>query len=113
MANKALRVVTRCPACGSLPRNLPEGFALDEDRGEVSRDGRVVASLTPTEAKILGFLAGKSYPISRGQICDVIYDGEDPPTENTVSKMVSNIRRKLSGSGITITPWGYEVARHE
>jgi two-component system OmpR family response regulator len=68
---------------------------LDEDAHEVKRDGRLVA-LTPTEYRLLRFLmvnAGRV--VSKAQILDHVWAGDQDRDGNVVEPCLSYLRRKV------------------
>jgi two-component system, OmpR family, response regulator len=71
------------------------GLELDEDTGEVRRDGELVA-LTPNEYKLLRYLmtnAGRV--LSRAQIADYVWDYGFTGEISLVESYISALRRKI------------------
>jgi two-component system, OmpR family, response regulator len=70
-------------------------LVLDEDRMEVSRDGRPI-SLTPTEFRLLRFLmlnAGRV--LSKSQILDHVWEYDFGGDGNVVETFISYLRKKV------------------
>ncbi|TQS46750.1 response regulator transcription factor [Cryptosporangium phraense] len=87
-------------ACGDLE--------IDEDAYEVRRGG-VPVTLTPTEFRLLRYLAANAGRVlSKAQILDHVWGGDFGASDNTVQTYVSYLRRKLDPLG---PPLLHTVAR--
>jgi DNA-binding response OmpR family regulator len=78
---------------------------IDQDKQRVSSIiGKKVIDLTRIEYKMLMcFVQRIDLVLSRGQILDLVWPNELSISERTVDSHVSNIRRKISGSGVEIS----------
>ena len=88
-------------------------LALDEDRREVSRGGRLI-SLTPTEFRLLRFLmlnAGRV--LSKAQILDHVWEYDFGGDGNVVETFISYLRKKVDVEGApliqTVRGFGYTL----
>ena len=97
----AITTLSRCPACGTPSRPPPAGLVLDGNKLRIP--GQPAVHLTTQEAKIVALLAAAHGPISRDRLYTILYRGCTPGTENTLSVVLSKIRHKLRGLGVTVS----------
>ncbi|MFB2706625.1 MULTISPECIES: response regulator transcription factor [Marinobacter] len=86
-------------------------IALDTHAGQVTRTGMPVA-LTAQEFRLLSCLMHASPRIvSRSELCEHVYDGDQEPDSNVIDVQVSRLRRKLGNNAIeTLRGQGYRMA---
>lgn len=93
-----LRRKTRVLTDGSLPLTFDD-LTIDSGRHEVKIGAKPV-SLTPTEFKILHYLAGRpGWVFTRYQIVDAIKGDSYVVTDRTIDVQVANLRKKLGAKG--------------
>jgi two-component system response regulator BaeR len=90
-------LVARVKALLRRPRTIapPAGLIIDEEKHQVSLDGRVL-DLTPVEFRLIAALAaapGKVF--SRDSLLDKLYADHRVVTDRTVDAHVKNLRRKI------------------
>src|SRR5690554_4322229 len=85
-------------------------LALDTHAGQVTRAGMPVA-LTAQEFRLFSYLIHAAPRIvSRTELAEHVYDGDQEPDSNVIDVQVSRLRRKLgSGSIETVRGQGYRV----
>ncbi len=85
-------------------------IALDTHAGQVSRAGMPVA-LTAQELRLLSHLIHASpRVVSRTELSEHVYDGDQEPDSNVIDVQVSRLRRKLGSQAIeTVRGQGYRM----
>jgi two-component system OmpR family response regulator len=74
-------------------------LAIDDTGHRVTRAGRRL-SLSPTEFRLLRFLVlNAGHAVSRAEILDAVWDGDSHPGPAVVDTFISNLRRKVDGTG--------------
>ena len=94
---------------------LTEGdISLDTHAAQVSRHGMPV-SLTAQEFRVLSRLIHAAPRIvSRTELSEYVYDGDQEPDSNVIDVQVSRLRRKLGSDAIeTVRGQGYRMAGAE
>lgn len=88
-------------------------IALDTHAGQVTRSGMPV-SLTAQEFRLLSHLIHAAPRIvSRTELSEHVYDGDQEPDSNVIDVQVSRLRRKLGAQAIeTIRGQGYRMNGH-
>lgn len=89
-------------------------IALDTHAGQVTRAGLPVA-LTAQEFRLLSHLI-QAAPrvVSRTELSEHVYDGDQEPDSNVIDVQVSRLRRKLGSHSIeTLRGQGYRMAGGE
>jgi two-component system alkaline phosphatase synthesis response regulator PhoP len=93
-----LRRVASKPADEASAVKIHE-LAIHPGRHEVRVGGRPVA-LTPTEFRVLHFLAGRpGWVFTRYQIADAVHRGDSLVTDRSVDVQIAALRRKLGSAG--------------
>lgn len=89
-------------------------IALDTHAAQVTRSGMPVA-LTAQEFRLLSHLIHAApRVVSRTELSEHVYDGDQEPDSNVIDVQVSRLRRKLGSSTIeTIRGQGYRMAGGE
>lgn len=97
-----LRAVLRRASLESPDENSPVSvgdLAIHPGRHEVLLRGEPV-KLTPTEFRVLHFLAGRpGWVFTRFQIADAIHAGDSMVTDRAVDVQIVGLRKKLGASG--------------
>ncbi len=98
-----IRAVLRRTAPGEPPpAEKPiqiRDLSIHPGRHEVLRAGKPV-SLSPTEFRVLHFLAGRpGWVFTRYQIAEAIHGGEDVVTDRSIDVQIAGLRRKLGKAG--------------
>ncbi|MDY0170444.1 MAG: response regulator [Thermoguttaceae bacterium] len=98
-----IRAVLRRAAPGQAPpAEKPikiRDLSIHPGRYEVLRGGKPV-SLSPTEFRVLHFLAGRpGWVFTRYQIADAIHGGEDVVTDRSIDVQIAGLRKKLGSAG--------------
>ena len=85
-------------------------IALDTHAGQVTRAGMPVA-LTAQEFRLLSRLIHAApRVVSRTELSEHVYDGDQEPDSNVIDVQVSRLRRKLGGESIeTVRGQGYRM----
>jgi two-component system OmpR family response regulator len=85
-------------------------IALDTHAGQVTRSGMPV-SLTAQEFRLLSHLIHAAPRIvSRTELSEHVYDGDQEPDSNVIDVQVSRLRRKLGADAIeTVRGQGYRM----
>jgi two-component system OmpR family response regulator len=90
------------------PKLTVADLEIDEDAYEVRRADKRI-ELTPTEFRLLRYLAGNAGRVlTKAQLLDYVWGGEYGASDNTVQTYVSYLRRKLDPLG---PPLIHTVAR--
>ena len=86
-------------------------IALDTHAGQVSAAGMPVA-LTAQEFRLLSHLIHAApRVVSRTELSEHVYDGDQEPDSNVIDVLISRLRRKLGGGAIeTLRGQGYRIA---
>ena len=87
---------------------------LDTHAGQVSRQGMPV-SLTAQEFRVLSRLIHAApRTVSRTELSEYVYDGDQEPDSNVIDVQISRLRRKLGSEAIeTVRGQGYRMAGAE
>jgi DNA-binding response OmpR family regulator len=92
-----------------------EGLCLNPISAEVSYEGQAIA-LSPKEYSLLElFLRSPQRIFSRNAIINHLWSFNDAPTENAVTNLIKDLRRKLKNAGVktdlieTVYGFGYRV----
>ncbi len=98
-----IRAVLRRAAPGELPPTEKpikiHELSIHPGRYEVLRGGKPV-SLSPTEFRVLHFLAGRpGWVFTRYQIADAVHGGEDVVTDRSIDVQIAGLRKKLGSAG--------------
>lgn len=86
-------------------------LALDTHAGQVTRAGMPVA-LTAQEFRLLSYLMHAApRVVSRAELSEHVYDGDQEPDSNVIDVLISRLRRKLGNlSIVTLRGQGYRVS---
>ncbi|MAC32347.1 MAG: DNA-binding response regulator [Haliea sp.] len=89
-------------------------LALDTHAGQVSRAGMPVA-LTAQEFRLLSYLMHAApRVVSRTELSEHVYDGDQEPDSNVIDVLISRLRRKLGNHSIvTLRGQGYRICDGE
>ncbi len=93
-----LRRASERPPDESIPVNVGE-LVIHPGRHEVLVQGSLV-KLTPTEFRVLHFLAGRpGWVFTRYQIADAVHEGDSLVTDRAVDVQIVGLRKKLGPLG--------------
>ncbi|NWO05117.1 MAG: response regulator transcription factor [Alteromonadaceae bacterium] len=109
-----LRALVRRAHGHSHPVLTVGDISLDTHAAQVSRHGMPV-SLTAQEFRVLSRLIHAAPRIvSRTELSEYVYDGDQEPDSNVIDVQVSRLRRKLGSDAIeTVRGQGYRMAGAE